>query len=418
MSSTNFGMMVRVHGEVSVEQINFALRQIRVRHVALISPMERTPDHQVDYDLLFTLSVRENCSESDWVEVAQSELATPFEEQPPYARFTLLRRAGGFDLLAIFHHYVCDGMSGMFLLRDVLQVLAQPDAPVIPLAAPPREDEIKLPDSAMESPRLQKKVQKTVEKLRRKVLREKEHQAALAQKQKTTSRKISPLVNQFVILPTLLTPEQTAALMARCKKEQVSVHAAICVAWMRAWLAESGAKKTRRIVSSPVNLRKHLSPPMEDTSGGFLTIVETSVDCAPEKGFWDVAREFKRRFRSDTNGAAIFFQPALFGKIFTETPREDVETLLRVLFYGPVKYDYSMTNLGLLPIPEQNGSLRVEAFYGPLVNSSQFERTVGISTVAGRMSLSLLFRQSKMRPASGKALMDRAIGLLLAASAI
>ncbi len=129
-----------------------------------------------------------------------------------------------------------------------------------------------------------------------------------------------------------------------------------------------------------------------------------------------MAREFKRKFSRGTTDEALFFRSALFEQVFSQTPQEDIETLIQILFFGQVKYDYSMTNLGRIPIPECNGDLQVEAFYGPLVNSSSRERTVGISTVAGKMSFSFAFRQSMMNPARGKALLDRALGLLLEAA--
>ena len=44
MSSANFAMMVRVRGDVSVEQVNTALMKVRVRHPALVPAMGLGPD--------------------------------------------------------------------------------------------------------------------------------------------------------------------------------------------------------------------------------------------------------------------------------------------------------------------------------------------------------------------------------------
>ena len=254
-----------------------------------------------------------------------------------------------------------------------------------------------------------------MEKIQAQLLHEKQRHSLSPQQKARIRLENLPLARQFVLLPAILSTSQTAALIARCKQEQVSVHSAVCVAWMRAFLAESKSKRTRRMVSSPFNMRQHASPPIPDTAGGFLTIVETTVDCAPERDFWDVAREFKRKFGRSTTKEGLFFQSALFEKVFPQVTQEDIDILIQILFFGRVKYDYSITNLGRLPIPERNGNFQVEAFYGPLVNSSPLERTVGISTAAGKISFSFLFRQSMMDRASGKAIMDRAIGLLLAA---
>ena len=151
---------------------------------------------------------------------------------------------------------------------------------------------------------------------------------------------------------------------------------------------------------------------MGETSGGFLSIVETTVNCAPERNFWDIAREFKKNFSRGSRDEALFFMPLMFSKIRTQFPPGDLEMVMPSFFGKPVKYDFSITNLGRLPIPERNGNLQVEAYYGPLVNSSPYERTVGVSTLGDQMSLSLLFRQSMLEPARGQELMERALRLL------
>jgi len=409
--SPNFAMMVRVRGEVSVEQLNTALSRVRVRHPAL------APADTAGNQASFPLAVRAECGDDDWIEVAQAQLRESFPDPAgPFARFTLLRRAEGFDVVAAFHHGICDGMSGMFVLRDVLQVLGNPQLELAPLPAPPPTGAL-IPQAVLSDPRLQLKVgfalamlraQVWLEKVRRRLSSPKQSDELQAQKISTEN---PSLEQQFVILPGRLTVSQTAALVARCKQEQVSVHAAVCVAWLRAFTG--GATKSHvRTVSSPVNLRQRLSPPVGETSGLFLSIVETTVDCAPERDFWDVAREFKQKLSRDSRDETLLLMPLLFSKIFSQVPPSDHRILLRLLFSRPVTYDFSITNLGRVVIPERNGALQVEAFYGPLVNSSAYERTVGVSTLAEQMSLAFIFRQSMLAPASGRELLEHALGLL------
>ena len=409
MSNNNFAMMVRVRGDVSVEQVKAALSKVRARHPALI------PAAGADQDAFFPLAVHADCGENDWIEVAQANLRQPFPQPPgPFARFTLLQHAGGFDLVAAFHHHFSDGMSGMFVLRDILQALGDPEAVLVPIAAPPPTGAA-IPEAALSNPGLQRKVALAMFALRARVLLEKLRRRFSPPKQtpapETSAGNLSAQ-QQFVILPVRLTAEQTAELVARCKKEGVSVHAAVCVAWLRAFTAGAQGAKRFGTVSSPVNLRQRLSPPVDDTSGMFLAIVETRVDCAPERDFWDVAREFKQKLTQDSRDEALFFMPLMFSKIFTQVPAGDREIVGRMLFGGPVKYDFSITNLGRIVLPERSGDLQVEAFYGPLVNSSPYERTVGVSTLGGQMSIVFLFRRSMMEPDKGKDLLERAINCI------
>ena len=414
MLSPNFAMMVRVRGNVSVEQLNTALNRVCVRHPAL-APRADPSENK----LFFPISVRADCSDGDWIEVAQAELREPFPDRSspgPFARFTVLQRAEGFDLVATFHHWICDGMSGMFFLRDLLKVLGDPQLELAPIPAPPPTSTL-IPHTVLTNPQLQRKVGFTIATLRAQVLLEKVRRrlsprkpAALPPAQNTSAEKLSP-EEHYVIIPGRLTASQTAALIARCKQEQVSIHAAVCTAWLRAFI-DGSAKSPVRTISSPVNLRSRLSPPVGETSGGFLTTVETTVNCAPERNFWDIAREFKKNLSRASRDEVLFFMPLMFSKIRTQIPPDDLGLVLPKFFGSPVKYDFSITNLGRLPIPERNGALQVEAYYGPLVNSSPYERTVGVSTLADQMSLSLLFRKSMLEPARGQALMERALGLL------
>ncbi len=413
MLSNNFAMMVRVRGDVSAEQMQTALSQIHLRHAALAP---------AGADTVFPLVVLPQSSEDDWVEVVKAELGQSFSDAPEsFARFHLLKYADGFDLVGCFDHGACDGMSGMFVLRDVLLVLGNPHLTLSPLS-PPQPTGMLIPREVLTAPRFRFKLEMLMMLLRGRLLFEKIRrrlfpQKQAAQGQMTSSGGDSPLSSQFVILPVRLTASQTAALVARCKDEQVSVHAAICVAWLRAFLAEIKQGQSQGgMVSSPVNMRNHFSPAVDDTSGQFLTIVETTVDCPPENNFWDIAREFKHKFSLDTRLEELFFKPAVFMKIFTGFSNDDINMLMEIIFSGPVKYDFSITNLGRVAIPERSGSLQVEAFYGPLVNSSPYERTVGVSTLGGQMSMSFLFRKSIMDVGTGQKLMNRALGMLIEAS--
>src|SRR5436190_4206200 len=161
-------MMVRVRGDVSIEQMNVALSRVRVRHPAL-APAAGTSGNPE----FFPLAVRADCGDGDWIEVAQAQLREPFPDHAgPFARFTLLRRAEGFDLVATFHHRICDGMSGMFVLRDVLQVLGDPQLELTPLPASPPTSAL-IPPAVLTNPRVQRKVGFALTMLRAQVLLEK-----------------------------------------------------------------------------------------------------------------------------------------------------------------------------------------------------------------------------------------------------
>jgi len=412
--SNNFALMIRVIGDVSAEQLADALARIRPSHPSLL----RGPDRE---SAALPLEVRADCADDDWIAVAAGDLRTDFPGFPEHgavARFTCLKHAAGFDLVAAFHHGAADGISGVFVLRDILLALTDPQARFEPLSSPPWVAAL-VPAAVQANAGLRRRVDFTAAALRARVRFE-----SLRERLAPSSRPGPapaalpgaelPPNEQYIILPARLTSAQTTALLARCKKEGVSVHAAVCAAWLRAFTAETKARFGT--VSSPVNMRDRVSAPVDESAGVVLATLETRLDCAHSPDFWDLARAFKQELNHGMSDENLFFGPMLMAKAFAQAAPTDRRFVFKLLFDSPVSYDFSITNIGRIPIQERYGALQVEACYGPLVNSSEHERTVGVSTLAGRLGMTFNLRRSKMEPAQAKALLERVVALLVEAA--
>jgi hypothetical protein len=412
--SPNFTMMVRIRGSFSDEQLRLALARVRAGHPSLLQ--RQRADGWIELLALpeppeFLLEVRTGCAEGDWIEVARAELGKMFSPEGPLARFVLLRHASDdvADLVGVFHHWVSEGMSGMYVMRDTLRLLGDPAAEMPATPMPPNLVKL-IPKSVRQDPRTRARVWREIKVLRLALLRK-----PVQQEKPVFSEQELALKRDVCLLPATLSVEQTAALLARCRAEHTSVHAAACVAWLRAY---AGMLEDRtswvRTASSPVNVRNRLTEPVPETCGGYLCIVETSVDCAPSRDFWQVAREFKRRLNDGMADHRLFVQELTMSKIETSFPKSQLFDAFTTYFSG-AEYDFSITNLGQVDIPAATGPLTVEAFHGPLVNSMENERTVGVSTFAGKLTFALLFRRSMMDPAWAAQLLERAVANLEAA---
>jgi NRPS condensation-like uncharacterized protein len=212
---------------------------------------------------------------------------------------------------------------------------------------------------------------------------------------------------RFCILTHTLGAAETTALLARCRAERTTVHAAVCTAWTRALAAQSAGPR-RRWISSPVDLRGRLDRPVDETAGLFLTTVETRCDGSPSQDFWQAARRFKRGLERACSDARLFFLPLLFSTLFPGLREDERGEMAALVFGRPVRYDFSITNLGRLDIPARVGAIELEGFHN-LVNSSEHERTVGVNTLAGRMTFTLIVRESKMAPEAASRLMRKAL---------
>src|SRR5262249_8730874 len=110
---------------------------------------------------------------------------------------------------------------------------------------------------------------------------------------------------RLYVLAHTLTESQTAALALCARHEQTSVHGALCAAFLTAHMQiEPGERDPIRKVSSPVNLRGHVTPPVGEQFGGYNSPgVQTVLNCDETRDFWDLAREVKESLRRDTTGA-------------------------------------------------------------------------------------------------------------------
>jgi NRPS condensation-like uncharacterized protein len=388
-------MMVRVRGMFSIQELQKALDGIRSRHTALI-PGARTDDPRTSH---FQVREKTECTESDWMEIVKQELLKPFpDDQGPFARFIILRLEGRSDVIGVFHHGICDGMSGVYVMRDVLQLLGEPDLVLPPLPPPPAIREL-IPTSVRESARVECRVKGFLTMIRVSLFFHRLRARFFSDPDRyrpegNAIAEVLPPSQRICILTETLTVEQTAALVARCKAEETTVHAAICVAWLQSLAAQLEGWKSRvRSASSPISLRERLS--ISETSGLFLATAVTKINCAPRRDFWQAAREFKRKMNRTSRDENLFIFPLMIGAVFSRLPEKDITDILPTLFNRPVKYDFSITNLGRLDLPAKSGPFEVEAFYN-LVNTSEYERTVCVNTCNGRLTYSFLFRESKM----------------------
>jgi len=121
------------------------LNAIRVRHLALIPSAASKSELP---DIYFPLEVHEDCEPDVWIGLVAKELLIPFETfGVAQARVILLKHADKtVDILVTFNHGLCDGLSGVFFLRDLLQALNQPAVKPEPLPIPPSFRE-RVPDA-------------------------------------------------------------------------------------------------------------------------------------------------------------------------------------------------------------------------------------------------------------------------------
>ncbi|MFZ6026313.1 MAG: phthiocerol/phthiodiolone dimycocerosyl transferase family protein [Chloroflexota bacterium] len=357
----------------------------------------------------FPLSVSEQAYPMTWQQVAAQELGTDFDlATGPLARAVLLKHGASrrADLILTFHHGIADGMSGVYFLRDLLGLLhdAQANLPDVP---PLPDLHSLISPLARPSPALQAQVlgMKSGLWLMR-------HFPPFGRRFPPADRLIEGRFpwQCFGVTARSLTQPQTARLATRCREKGTSVHAAVCAAWLRARL-ESGLEAGiwKRAVSCPVNLRGFLNA--ENTFGVCMSNAVVVADCRPGRDFWDIACQVKARINCEIQTGRVYHWALMMGELARSSPG-DVRWALPAFATQPVRYDFSISNLGRLCLPTAGTSPVLEAVYGPVVNTSEREMTVGVSTACERLTMTLAYRDFVLDPMQAEKMATKAVDIL------
>lgn len=397
IQSINFALTARLRGDLSPDPFRAALDKVRLKYPALSMRLIETAHRQValipDPDLEIPVRLVERRGPEQWANEVAAELGRPFDllNDAPL-RLVWLRGEDASELSFICPHALADGLSVVYLIRDFLEFLERPEATVQPLPPAPAMSE-GLPDFPGKRALVwQFKIKAAAFQCLLK----------LAPQQPLPPRK--PVAYQ--LLTWELTPAQTAALVQRSHSENTTVHAALSAACLRAF-GELRGNGWKRRLQSPLSLRERLSPPAGEAFGLYVNLVELPVDCAPQRDFWDIAREIKQSLARCAENRRVF-RSLIEGNIMMDRLGAVIAPEFVAQSFLTVAYDLSITNLGRLNLPTQAGGLQLDAVYGPALGGNPDDIVLGVATVGGKMAFSLAFTELKMSRSQAEWIKDQA----------
>jgi hypothetical protein len=398
----NMVVGVQIRGAVQPDRLRAALDKAQQRHPLLGVNTELGPAGIPWFSSqgvgVIPLTVVAQAQPDASAKLAESELVATFVmDQPSSARLPLLRvslflprdAAQPTDLLFTVQHVIADGLSMVFLVRDLLRFMEHPDAPVVVLDAPasaadllPAKVRSRIPTSPLRFTFALWLVEWYVRlRFGGRAVAPKQ----LAQRQRSWE----------------LTPEQTERLRARCRREAVSIHSAICTAFSPGFGA----------IHTPVDLRSLLARPVGESLGNFVGAAEVKLKYRAARGFWNNARAFQRRLRKAQRDPFGIFR--LFSKaVPVDMVRRLGPLLVRIT---SDQRPFAVTNLGELDgrgLQLQGRELKVESFFGAvtaIVDSS----VLTVYTIGGRLRLHLLANELAASPSAIQDDAERAVMRLL-----
>ena len=349
----DFATVAKLQGQFSFEQLSTVLRQVQQHHPLLRVRIATDAIGQpkfVETDAEIPLQLVARTDEQHWQAELEVELARPLDWQvAPLLRVVLLQSGAESELIMICHHAIADGLSGISLMRDVLQGLGGKLFERSELSAAVSLESA-IPGIAP-CPEATPKPTDYVPPL---------------------SRCSCPHVRTVV-----LSPELTQQLIQRSRAEHTTVHGAISAAFLLALTQQDVKPSNVMRCLHPVNVRSQLSLPMPDGVGLYICFGITTHSLQADSAFWDVARSVKSQLSQIDIAQQLveerqLRQPTMANLTDATAFAEELES--------QYPCQLTVTNLGRINMAQQYGNIRIEALHAPAVISSTVGQIVGVAT--------------------------------------
>lgn len=403
----NIVVAVQIHGDIPPDRLQSALDKAQQRHPLLrvntILGERGIPVFVSEGVGAVPLTVLDRADQNHALRVTEEELTTPFAMNEPVGsplplmRVTFLRSLNSAiepsDIVICAQHTIADGMSMVFLVRDLLVFMTDSEQPVTALDVTASLADI-FPAN------VRKRVPKSAFRFKASLLLMKLYRRL---KFRHGVHKPRTFVPSSRIYSWQLTVDQTGVLLARCKQERVSVQSALCTAFLTSFTA----------VNTPVNLRPQLALPVGEAFGLFAgaAVIKMKYDVSAD--FWINARKFNGKLRKSLRDPFSVFR--LFSKDVQLEAMQEYFTLFADLMSD--QHPFAITNLGSLDkmgVRFQVGDLRVESFFGgvsEIIDAS----VLTVYTIDGAMHFHIHYMEHVMSAGEVEKLVGKAMGLLRSA---
>jgi Condensation domain len=361
----HFCLVAQIAGSLDSRAVAAAFQQIRWRHPALrvgivdhaeTGPMFRETDDEIE------LGVSPKHAGADLPDIISGELNRPFDSVAgPLMRATIIWASDGASIVLTFHHAIADALSGVRIIHDLMRALAGERLDQLP-PLPPLEAVI------AGSP--------TAPAMARDVAPRNDN-ACNAGERRWMPDGLSAHVSLLGWDET-----ETDRLTRCCKAHGTTVHGAICAAAARHLPASDAG--TVGIVS-PMDARR-IAGIETGGCGVFIGACTLETPSTSRGSLWKDSRDIVRGLQAARSPAAV---AGMLHGIATLLPPTAGADRMHVFLCSQPQSAAVISNLGVLPLAEDYGPLKLKAVWGPamLTNLPADRQTIGISTFAGRLRM-------------------------------
>ncbi|MHA1219210.1 MAG: condensation domain-containing protein [Candidatus Heimdallarchaeaceae archaeon] len=382
----NLVVVLRIKGSISFEELQNALKKAQEKHPLLNVRIEIDDDDTYwltsEYVKEIPIELLKSKDSAKTTEEFLKHLEVPFNYENkdlPLFRTTIITSAERTDLILCAQHTITDGLSMVFLARDLIDYINHPETEIIQINASAETKDI-----------FPSKIRKTIPKssIRTRFalfFMRIYYFLKFGKKKKDVIYASDYKQDDLRLISWNLTESETTQFLKLCKQKKISVHSAVCSLYL----------PDIPIINNPVNLRGRLAYPIGEAFGLYAGGAVVKMRYRDKQNFWKNARKYQRKLFMSLRDKKVF---KIHKTIHTGVPIEILNELAPIFIDIVGNQEaFAITNLGSLDrlgIKLDSENISIESFYGA-ISFAIGAITVLVYTMRGQMSFHFHYLESR-----------------------
>ena len=382
----NLVVVLSIKGTLLKDELRVALNKAQEKHPLLKVRIERKEDSSYWFTSKnvgeIPIEITEFENNSKTTKLFLKHLENPFDMNDlskPLFRVTLLNSPERNDLILCAQHSITDGLSMVFLTRDLVDFLNNPAIEVTPIDSPMNKEDI-FPT------KIRKKIPNST--YRTKILLfflRIYYFLRYGKKKEDLHYATDYKEDDLRLISWNLSKNETDQFIQLCKIKQVSVHTAVCTAFL----------PDISIINNPVNLRGRLNYPIGEAFGLYASGAVVKMKYKEKNDFWTNAKKYQKKLRLSLRDKKVY---RIHKMVHTRVPIKVLKDLAPLfLEIASHQEAFAITNLGSLDrigIVFDSKKFSIESFYGA-ISFAIGAITVLVYTMRGKIYFNFHYLESR-----------------------
>jgi len=342
---SNISMVVTIKGNLQEDHLSDALEKVQKKHPLLAAQLDIDEEgHPIlIWENIGNIPIEfiPRTADDQYKKIIEEEVRTPFETgiqcSLPLIRVKVLISSQKFDLIMTLQHVIADGMSIVFLFKDILDFMINPEKKY------QIQEVVKIVENILPA-YYQKKIPTTPRKFNRyfwlvkrivKIIKFKKRLG----KKNDGKINIEPEDHENKKIMTYnwnLTEHQSQMFIKKVKEHDITVHSALCTLFLPNFSK----------INNPVNLRTRLAYPVNDSIGCFVGGMIIKSKFKNGTSFWKNAKNFHEKLVKNVKSDKVFSFCKIFSRAVPLNAFNEFLPVARELITD--KKTLMVTNLGSL----------------------------------------------------------------------